>query len=137
MAFSMSAAAKTMLGLLPPSSRATRLRFESAAARMMRWPPSVEPVKATLSASMRGASAGPAGGGGDMIGLAVVGRGELRRCVGILCKEVRSFVHKIAAVRGRELLAPSARLESGARGADGLVDIGGVGFRYLGDDFAG
>src|SRR5260370_5596252 len=74
---------------------------------------------------------------GDMIGLAVVERLELRKFVGILLNEVRQLVHKIAALRGRELFAPSPGLEGGAGGADGLVDIGGVGFRYLGDDFAG
>ena len=59
-AASMSASAKTMLGLLPPSSSVTRLRFVSAAARMTSLPTSVLPVKATLSTSMWLAMAAPA-----------------------------------------------------------------------------
>src|SRR5258708_26813337 len=76
-------------------------------------------------------------GAGDMIGLAVVERLELRKFVGIFLNEVRQLVHQIAALRGGELLAPSPGLEGSAGGADRLVDVGSVGFRYLGDDFAG
>ena len=46
-AFSRSASAKTMLALLPPSSRVTRFTC-SAARAMIRVPTSVEPVKQTL-----------------------------------------------------------------------------------------
>ena len=59
-AASRSASAKTMLGLLPPSSRVTRLSV-SAAFFMMIWPTSVEPVKAILS-TPRWATSGVAGG---------------------------------------------------------------------------
>lgn len=38
-------------GDLPPSSRVTRFRFDSPAARRMRWPTAEDPVKATLSTS--------------------------------------------------------------------------------------
>ncbi len=48
MAASKSASAKTMLGLLPPSSRPTFFTV-SAALRMMCLPTSTEPVKATMS----------------------------------------------------------------------------------------
>ena len=48
----MSASANTMFGLLPPSSRLTRFKLVRPAASMMRWPTSVDPVKATLSISM-------------------------------------------------------------------------------------
>ena len=47
---SMSASAKTILGLFPPSSRDTLFRV-SEAARMMDLPVVVSPVKATLSVS--------------------------------------------------------------------------------------
>ena len=50
MAASKSASAKTMLGLLPPSSRPTFFTL-SAALRMMCLPTSTEPVKATMSTS--------------------------------------------------------------------------------------
>ncbi len=49
-AASRSASAKTMLALLPPSSRVTRLSW-SAALRMIPWPTSVDPVKQTLRTS--------------------------------------------------------------------------------------
>ena len=51
-----------MFGLLPPSSSVTRFKFDSAAAFMIRWPTSVDPVNATLSTSMCRASAAPAVG---------------------------------------------------------------------------
>ena len=50
MAASKSASAKTMLGLLPPSSRPTFFTL-SAPLRMMFLPTSTEPVKATMSTS--------------------------------------------------------------------------------------
>ena len=59
-AASRSASAKTMFGLLPPSSSVTRLRFVRAAACMISLPTSVLPVNATLSTSMCSAIAAPA-----------------------------------------------------------------------------
>ena len=50
-AASRSASAKTMFGLLPPSSNVTRFSSTRAAACMMSLPVSVEPVNATLSTS--------------------------------------------------------------------------------------
>ena len=50
MAASKSASAKTMLGLLPPSSRPTFFTL-SAPVRMMCLPTSTEPVNATMSTS--------------------------------------------------------------------------------------
>ena len=44
---SRSASAKTMFGLLPPSSRVTFFTLP-AASRMISWPVVVSPVKATL-----------------------------------------------------------------------------------------
>lgn len=61
-AWSMSASANTMLGLFPPSSRVTLFRLESPATFWIRWPTSVEQVKATLSISMCWAMAAPAVG---------------------------------------------------------------------------
>ena len=58
-AASRSASAKTMLGDLPPSSIDIRFRLP-AAARMIFWPTSVEPVKAILSTPGCAASAAPA-----------------------------------------------------------------------------
>ena len=46
-AFSRSASAKTMLALLPPSSRVSRLTWRAQSA-MIRWPTSVDPVKTIL-----------------------------------------------------------------------------------------
>lgn len=62
MALSISASAKTMFGLLPPSSRVTFLRFELAAAFMICRPTTVLPVNATLSTSMWEDNAAPATG---------------------------------------------------------------------------
>ncbi len=47
---SRSASAKTMLALLPPSSRVRRFTWAAQPA-MIRWPTSVEPVKTTLPTS--------------------------------------------------------------------------------------
>ncbi len=49
-AFATSASAKTMLALLPPSSRVTRFTCWAQPA-MICWPTSVEPVKQTLRTS--------------------------------------------------------------------------------------
>jgi len=76
-------------------------------------------------------------GAGDMIGLAVVEGLELGEFVGIFLDEIGELVHEIAALRCGELLTPRACFECGARGAYGFVNVGSVGFRYLGDDFAG
>ena len=54
-----SASSNTMLGLLPPSSSETFLRFPAAACTIS-FPTSVEPVKAILSTSLCAASAAPA-----------------------------------------------------------------------------
>src|SRR5258708_2481628 len=49
MACSMSAAAHPLFGLFPPSPSVTRFRLVPAAARIIKGPPSVDPVNATLS----------------------------------------------------------------------------------------
>ena len=58
MAASRSASAKTMLGFLPPSSRATRFTVGAAAA-MIRRPVTMPPVKETRSTSGASVSIGP------------------------------------------------------------------------------
>ena len=57
----MSASAKTMFGLLPPSSKVIRLSV-AAASFMMTCPTSVEPVNAILSTSGCATRAAPAVG---------------------------------------------------------------------------
>ena len=57
--FSRSASAKTMLGLLPPSSSETFFTL-LAARRMISWPVVVSPVKATLPTPGCAAMAAPA-----------------------------------------------------------------------------
>src|SRR5580704_18355688 len=46
-------------------------------------------------------------------------------------------MEKEPALGGGKFLAPRAVVESSARGGDGFVDICGVGFSNLGDDFSG
>ena len=60
LAASMSASAKTMLGLLPPSSRLIFFRLLLPAACIISLPTSTLPVKAILSTSMWAARAAPA-----------------------------------------------------------------------------
>ncbi len=55
----MSASAKTMFGLLPPSSRLTFFTLFEA-SRMISWPVVVSPVKATLPMPGCAAIAAPA-----------------------------------------------------------------------------
>lgn len=57
---SKSASSKTIAGLLPPSSRVTRFRFERPALSMMCLPTSVLPVNAILRTRRWSTSACPA-----------------------------------------------------------------------------
>ena len=54
------ASSKTMLGLLPPSSRVSFFRLLAPEAATISLPTSVEPVNATLSTSLWAARAAPA-----------------------------------------------------------------------------
>src|SRR5262249_37985956 len=77
------------------------------------------------------------GGARDMIRLAVVEGLELRELCRVFLNQVGELVHQVAALRSRQLLAPRAVVESGARGGYGLVDIGGIRFGNLRDGFSG
>ena len=77
------------------------------------------------------------GGAGDRIRLAVIERFELCEFVGVFFDELGELVKKIAALRCGDFFAPRAIVESGASSRDSFVDIGGVGFCDVSNDFSG
>ena len=60
----------------------------------------------------------------------------MREFVGVFFDKVGELVHEQAALRSRHFL-PRTLFKSGAGGGDGFVDVGGIGFGDVGNDFAG
>jgi len=56
--------------------------------------------------------------------------------VGIFLDEIGELVHEIAALLCGSFYGQGPFSNAVARGAYGFVNVGSVGFRYLGDDFA-
>src|SRR5215472_1676646 len=77
------------------------------------------------------------GGAGDVIGLAIVERFELREFIGVFLDEIGEFVEQNAALRCGQSFAPRPGLVSGAGCAYGPVHVRSVGLGDLRDDFAG
>src|SRR2546428_789294 len=137
-----SASAKMMLGLLPPSSRVTRL-FVSAAIFMICRPTSVDPVNEILSTSGWRTSAAPAvepppvttlnAPAGNPASSAISAKS--RAVSGVSDAGLRTTGHP-AALAGGET-APRRRLEARFGSANRVVDVGRIARRDLGQHFFG